>query len=91
MQVWELDEVANPYILEAAPPVLSVGARCMLYGFSFIWLAGECPYFVRPDGCWVRLRVFDNVPYLVPGSEWCAPVKTDDMDVITVEVQRATK
>ncbi len=43
VQVWELDEVANLYILEATPPVLSVGARCMLYGFSFIWIAGECP------------------------------------------------
>ncbi len=44
VEVQELDEVASPYILEATPPVLSVGARCMLHEFTFIWLAGECPF-----------------------------------------------
>ncbi len=76
VQVPELDEVVSPYILEATPPVLSVGARCMLQGFTFISLAGECPYVVRPDGYWVDLRLIDNVPYLVPGHQWCASVKT---------------
>ncbi len=50
VQVPELDEVVSPYILEAIPPVLSVGARRMPHGFTFTWLAGECPYFVWPDG-----------------------------------------
>ncbi len=75
IEVQEFDEVVSPYVLEATPPVLSVGARCMLHGFTFIWLAGECPYFVRPDGYWIHLRVIGNVPYLVPGHQWCAPVK----------------
>ncbi len=62
VQVSELDEIVSPYILEETPSVLSVGARCMHLGYSFIWLAGECPYFIRPDGYWVHLRVLGNVP-----------------------------
>ncbi len=34
VHVTELGEVVSPYILEATPPVLSVGARCMLHGFT---------------------------------------------------------
>ncbi len=33
------------------------------------------------------LRVIANVPYLVPSHQWCAPVKTPNVDVITVENQ----
>ncbi len=36
---------------------------------------GECPYFVRPDGYWAHLRVLGNVPSLVPGANWCRPLK----------------
>ncbi len=36
VQVPKFDEVVSPYVLEATPPVLSVGARSVLHGFTFI-------------------------------------------------------
>ncbi len=39
VQVSELDEMASPYILDEPPAVLSIGARCMHLGYSFIWPA----------------------------------------------------
>ncbi|MCP4192561.1 MAG: hypothetical protein GY768_18255, partial [Planctomycetaceae bacterium] len=50
--VWlaELQEMAIPYVLDTeTPAVLSMGMRCMEMGYSFIWLAGQNPYFINPD------------------------------------------
>ena len=69
----ELDEELWPYILGSTPTVLSVGKRCMHLGYSFIWLAGQKPYFVTPGGTIVHLEVKDDIPYIRVGSAECAP------------------
>ncbi len=71
----ELNETATPHVLDTGTPaVLSVGARCMEQGYSFIWMAGEAPYFLKPDGSKVRLEVRHNIPYLRPGKPQCQPM-----------------
>ena len=68
-----LDEEVNPYVLDDTPAVLSVGLRCMQKGYSFIWPAGEKPYYVLPDGQVVELEVIDDIPYLRPGCAESQP------------------
>ena len=36
-QIGELEEVAEPYILDATPDVLSIGRRCVEDGCKFHW------------------------------------------------------
>ena len=36
-------------------------------------LSGQRPYFIRPDGNIVFLRVKGEIPYLVGGDEICNP------------------
>ncbi len=68
--VWinEFEEDLRSHILHTdTPAVLSVGARCVEMGCSFIWLPRQNPYFVNPDGLIIRLEVHHNIPYLPPG------------------------
>ncbi|MCP4194465.1 MAG: hypothetical protein GY768_27980, partial [Planctomycetaceae bacterium] len=86
--VWipDLDEWAQPYVLHTnTPAVLSIGARCMEHGYSFIWLRGEAPYFIKPDGNIVEFDVIDNIPYLIPGKASCQP-KTPSKDTVLPSV-----
>ena len=69
----EFNQEIEPYILESTPDVISVGMRCMKYGFSFIWPSGAPPYFVLPDGRRVYLSVEGDIPYLAPGTKACKP------------------
>ena len=43
-QIGELGEVAEPYILDSTPDVLSIGRRCVEDGYSFSWT----PYSLHP-------------------------------------------
>eukprot|EP00974_Lingulodinium_polyedra_P003301 309038-Lingulodinium_polyedra.AAC.1 len=54
--VKEFASTVEPYILNNTPNVLSVGLRCMKHGFTFIWPAGENPYFILPDNKVVQLE-----------------------------------
>ena len=69
----ELSDYVDPYVLESTPAVMSVGYRCMQRGYTFIWPAGEDPYFVLPSGKIVYLEVVHDVPYLRPGRLHHAP------------------
>ena len=69
----ELKEELLPHVLSSTPPVLSVGRRCMEMGYSFVWLNGQAPNFICPDGMIVELIVRDNIPYLRPGKSECIP------------------
>ena len=71
--VEEFGQSIEPYILAQTPNVLSVGMRCMRQGFTFIWPAGERPYFILPSGQIVVLEVKGDIPYLHPGASSCAP------------------
>ena len=70
----ELDCNIAPYVLPSTPAVVSMGKRCGHEGYSFIWMSGKCPYFITPDKKRIRLRVAGDIPYLVPGDPFCAPV-----------------
>ena len=74
------------HVLESTPPVLSVGKRCMDMGYSFVWLQGKNPYFMCPDGKIVELRVRDNIPYLMGGSDDCQPKDADTTQSIPFAV-----
>src|SRR5665648_8699 len=43
-QIGELGEVAEPYVLDSAPDVLSVGRRCVEDGYTLVWK----PYSFNP-------------------------------------------
>ncbi len=61
----ELGEVAEPYILDNTPDVLSIGRRCVEDGYSFNWkLYSLHPTITTPDGRVVQLISRDCVPCL---------------------------
>ena len=43
-QIGELNEIAEPYILDSSPDVLSIGRRCVEDGYEFHWK----PYSLHP-------------------------------------------
>ena len=42
-------------------------------GYTFLWPAGQRPYFILPNKRIVTLEVIGDVPYLIPGSETAQP------------------
>ena len=60
----KLTEPIDAYIMESTPTVMSIGKRCMLHGYSFVWHPAKQPFLVTPKGKKVVLEVIDNVPYL---------------------------
>ena len=74
----ELDdesEVLETHIMEASPAVMSLGARCQLHGYDFIWLGsrGWPPYFITPSGKIIIMEVIGRIPYIRTGSDDCQP------------------
>jgi hypothetical protein len=65
LQVSKIRENVEPLLLSNTPPVLSVGRRCMLLGYSFIWPKGKAPYFICPGGKKITLEVENFTPWLV--------------------------
>ena len=77
--IGQLNEVVTPYVLPSTPAVLSVGQRCLEKGYDFVWRKNSAPYFVRPDGKAVILKLDGRVPYVddqceVIASESAMPV-----------------
>ena len=70
-----MGEKIEPYVLRSTPAVMSVGARCMECGYTFLWPAGQPPYFILPDGRLVICEVRGNIPYIVPGAPECQPYR----------------
>ncbi len=53
-------------VLDDTPEVISIGQRCMEYGYGFYWPPWSSdPYLLTPAGDHVVLEVDDYVPYLV--------------------------
>ena len=71
MRIDAFSEVSSALVLENTPNVLSVGLRCMEYGYAFHWPSGEFPYWITPEGKRVSCRVENNVPFL-DGVRHCA-------------------
>ena len=43
-----LGEQIVPYVLGDTPPVLSVGLRCVQYGYQYHWFPHRHPFMVTP-------------------------------------------
>ena len=64
-QVGELGEVAEPYVLDSSPDVLSIGRRCVEDGYTFVWKPYSLnPTITTPSGRVVTLVSRDCCPYL---------------------------
>ena len=77
----ELNEECVPFVMKDTPDVLTMGRRCMNEGYSFVWKANsDKPYFRKPDGTRVVMKVENYVPYLVTNLEEsaAAPVSSDE-------------
>ena len=70
MDMKPLNETSSAVVLENTPNVLSVGLRCMEYGYSFHWPCGQVPYLITPDGFQVDGEVENNVPTLPTTHEF---------------------
>jgi hypothetical protein len=67
-------------VLPSTPCLLSVGARCMEEGFTFVWRAKRAPYFITPDGKRIQCEVHNRCPYLSADAPSCAAVRGDPAD-----------
>jgi hypothetical protein len=65
VQVGPLRENIDALLLDSTPAVLSVGRRCMVDGYRFVWPPKETPYFIDPDGRRIDMEVDGFVPYIV--------------------------
>ncbi len=64
-QIMEFNEVAEPYILDSTPDVLSIGRRCVEDGYAFHWEPYSlAPTMITADGTVVTLISRDCCPYL---------------------------
>ena len=66
-------------VLPSTPSVISVGERCMSYGYGFHWPAWSSrPYLESPGGRIIWLAVENKLPYLYTGEdEYAAPAQED--------------
>jgi len=48
LRIDELDEEIEPFVMASTPAVLSIGRRCLDFGYEFRWPAGKLPYFITP-------------------------------------------
>ena len=57
-----------------SPALMSVGRRCMVHGYSFVWMAGREPYFITRDASSIiPCAIRGGVPYLDPEEPKCKP------------------
>ena len=63
LKVPPLSDDAAAIVMDQTPAVLSVGAR-QKQGYSFLWMTGCSPCWVRPDRTVVVLDVYNDIPYL---------------------------
>ena len=69
MFVPQLNETTEAIVLPDTPWVLSIGRRCMEFGFGFYWPPYKPPVLVLPDGGIIELEVEGYIPYLT-GNTW---------------------
>ena len=65
MQIAALRENIEPFVLDESPDILTVGRRRRKHRYGFHWDPFSVePYFVTPNGEYVKLHTVDDVPYL---------------------------
>ena len=65
----EIKDTVSPFVMEESPSVLSIGKRCAESGYGFRRMPGEEPIMFDDRKSVIRLRVKDNIPYLVTNDE----------------------
>ena len=64
-QIGKLGEVAEPYVLDSTPDVLSIGRRCVEDGYTFVWTPFSLNHtLTTPNGRLVTSVSRDCCPYL---------------------------
>ncbi len=66
-QIDGLEDLIEAYILESTPIVMSLGKRCMDYGYSFEWKS-KIATLTTPGGKRIVLDITNDVPYMPRGS-----------------------
>ena len=64
--VKELDILLTMKVLENTPAVLSLGKFCDQNGYSYEWINGQKPHFIK-DGIRIICNTENFVPIVVPG------------------------
>ena len=62
--------MANPFVLEDTPGVLSMGLRCMHQGYAFIWLPGKLPCLITREGYLFPLDLDGDIPLFKEDGCW---------------------
>eukprot|EP00435_Cladocopium_sp_Y103_P040038 s2308_g10.t2 len=70
-----MEETSHVHVLEDTPSVFSMGRRCMLEGYSFVWPHGQNPFMINKVGERIDMVVRDFIPYIHLGSQECEPRK----------------
>jgi hypothetical protein len=61
-------ETIDPCLLGENPDVLSIGKRCEIQGYGFVWPPfPKTPYFQSPEGDRIPMVSIDQCPYLPDG------------------------
>ena len=64
IKVSKIDETVKPLVMEHSPLYLQLVEGVWTLTMGFIWPPSGIPYFVRPDGVKVPLKVKNYIPYL---------------------------
>ena len=73
-QLTLLGQKIAPFVLDGTPPVLSIGAICMKFGYQFQWPAFGASYCVTPGTMVIRFEVDQDIPFLNEHVQLCQPV-----------------
>ena len=65
--VKELDIFLTMKVLENTPAVLSLGKLCDENGYSYEWINGQKPHFIKKNGIRIQCNTENFVPIVVPG------------------------
>ncbi len=84
-----LSERIEPLLLEETPVVISIGRRCVKYGYGFHWEPySRKPYLIKPNGKRIYLYVEHYVPY-VPNHKYdnAQPKGSDQLPASAVVIE----
>ena len=73
----ELGQSVECYLLESTPPVCSVGRRCLDEDHDFHWPCRKAPYFITPDGKKIQCKLKGRVPIISNEETAASPASLD--------------
>ena len=73
----ELGQSVECYLLESTPPVCSVGRRCLDEDYEFHWPRRKAPYFITPEGKKIQCKLKGRVPIISNEETVASPASLD--------------